>query len=166
MRFDSQDHLYVASTLGREIIIIDPKSGKIMKRLGLPEIDLGIPDDLAFGPDGSLYWTSLVSGEVGRLSIMMTSLGAKRLQLLKEAVPEANRDEFIGALRSKPDIQQIPFAIRPARISTADDLAYWLDLLADEIKRRAALEEIPDAMFALHAVLETALQRLRGDWYH
>jgi hypothetical protein len=76
-------------------------------------------------------------------------------------------NEFIGALQSKPDIQQIPFALRPARISTADDLAYWLNLLSDEIKRlEAADEEIPDAMFALHAVLETALQRLRGDWYH
>jgi hypothetical protein len=24
----------------------------------------------------------------------------------------------------------------------------------------------PDVMFALHAVLEIALQRLRSDWYH
>jgi hypothetical protein len=76
-------------------------------------------------------------------------------------------NEFIGALQSKPDIHEIPFALRPARISTADDLAYWLNLLSDEIKRLdTANKQIPDAMFALHAVLETALQRLRGDWYH
>ena len=35
-------------------------------------------------------------------------------------------NEFIGALQSKPDIEQISLALRPARISTADDLAYWL----------------------------------------
>jgi hypothetical protein len=46
-------------------------------------------------------------------------------------------------------------------------LAYWLRLLSEEIKQRdAADNEIPDVMFALHAVMETALQRLRNDWYH
>jgi hypothetical protein len=76
-------------------------------------------------------------------------------------------NEFIGALQSKPDFEQIPVALRPARISTADDLTYWLTLLSDEIKRRDALdEESPDVIFALHAVLETALQKLRGNWYH
>jgi hypothetical protein len=51
--------------------------------------------------------------------------------------------------------------------NTAYDLAYWLNLLSEEIKQRdAGGDEIPDVMFALHAVLETALQRLRSDWYH
>jgi hypothetical protein len=40
-----------------------------------------------------------------------------------------------------------------------------LDLISEEIRERDAVaEEIPDMMFALHAVLETALQKLRGDW--
>jgi len=65
--FDSNDRLHIASVFGREILVMDPETGEIQDRLG---IDLGVegPDDLAFGPDGSLYWTSIVTGEVGRLS--------------------------------------------------------------------------------------------------
>jgi hypothetical protein len=50
------------------------------------------------------------------------------------------------------------------RIAEAPDIAEVFDLM--KRRRDAAKEEIPDVMFALHAVLETALQRLRGDWYH
>jgi len=65
--FDSQDRLHIGSVVGREILIMDPKSGKIIDRIGT---DQGVegPDDLAFGPDGSLYWTSILTGEVGRLT--------------------------------------------------------------------------------------------------
>lgn len=64
--FDDNDMLYIASAAGREILVMDPKSGGIVDRLGT---DLGIdtPDDLTFGPDGSLYWTAIMTGEVGRL---------------------------------------------------------------------------------------------------
>jgi len=76
-------------------------------------------------------------------------------------------NEFIGDLQRMPEVQQIPTLLVPGWINTADDLAYWLRLLSEEIQRRdAADEEIPDIMFALHAVLETALQRLRSGWYH
>ena len=75
--------------------------------------------------------------------------------------------DFIIELHRSGAIEQIPRIVRPGRINTADDLSYWFNLLSDEIKRRDAAEEkIPDVMLALHAVLETALQRLRGDWYH
>ena len=65
--FDSEDRLHIASVAGREIVVMDPKSGRILNRLGT---DVGVegPDDLAFGPDGSLYWTAITTGEVGRLS--------------------------------------------------------------------------------------------------
>jgi sugar lactone lactonase YvrE len=58
--------LYVASVLGREILIMDPKNGKILETYG-PAQGVAGPDDLVFGPDGSLYWTDILSGEVGRL---------------------------------------------------------------------------------------------------
>jgi len=65
--FDEEDHLYIASALGREIVVMDPQSGAILERIGT---DRGVetPDDLHFGPDGSLYWTSIMTGEVGRLT--------------------------------------------------------------------------------------------------
>jgi len=65
LMFDNQDRLYVASVGGREIVVMDPQSGAIFDRLG-PGQGVEGPDDLAFGPDGSLYWTSLFNGEVGR----------------------------------------------------------------------------------------------------
>ena len=76
-------------------------------------------------------------------------------------------NEFIVGLHHVHQLQEIPVALRPGRVATADDLAFWLNLLSEEIRQRDAVgDEIPDVMFALHAVLETALQRLRSDWYH
>ena len=65
--FDAKDRLYIASSVGREIVVMDPETGKILDRLG-PKVGVESPDDLAFGPDGSLYWTAILTGEVGRLS--------------------------------------------------------------------------------------------------
>ncbi|MBC2697402.1 MAG: hypothetical protein HF974_03490 [ANME-2 cluster archaeon] len=65
--FDSKDRLHIASTVGREIVVMDPETGEILDRLG-PDVGVEGPEDLIFGPDGSLYWTSFLTGEVGRLS--------------------------------------------------------------------------------------------------
>jgi sugar lactone lactonase YvrE len=65
--FDASDRLHISSAAGREIIVMDPETGEILDRLG-PDVGVESPDDLAFGPDGSLYWTALLAGEVGRLS--------------------------------------------------------------------------------------------------
>ena len=65
--FDRADRLFIASVWGGEIVVMDPRTGKIIKRLG-SEVGVQGPDDMAFGPDGSLYWTDLLTGEVGRLS--------------------------------------------------------------------------------------------------
>ena len=59
--------VYVASIAGREIVVYDPSNGRVQMRLG-PEQGVEGPDDVAFGLDGSLYWTELFSGNVGRMS--------------------------------------------------------------------------------------------------
>jgi sugar lactone lactonase YvrE len=58
-------HLYVASVLSGEIVAFDVDSGDVVHRFG-PADGVLNPDDLTFGPDGSLYWTDLFAGEVGR----------------------------------------------------------------------------------------------------
>jgi hypothetical protein len=74
-------------------------------------------------------------------------------------------NEFLEALYHSGEAGRIPLTMR--RISTADDLSYWFSLVSEEIKRQEAAEEdTPDVLFGLHAVLETALQRLRAGWYH
>lgn len=65
IRFDAQDRLHVASVFGREVVVMDPNDGTILDRVTFEDGIEG-PDDLAFGPDGSLYWTSIVTGAVGR----------------------------------------------------------------------------------------------------
>jgi sugar lactone lactonase YvrE len=72
--FDASDRLHIASVAGREIIVMDPQSGEILDRLG-PDMGIETPDDLTFGPDGSLYWTAILTGEVGRLSPDGTNTG-------------------------------------------------------------------------------------------
>ena len=72
LAFDSHDRLHIASVLGREIVVMDPRTGKILDRLG-PALGVETPDDVTFGPLGSVYqddvfWTALFTGEVGRLS--------------------------------------------------------------------------------------------------
>jgi sugar lactone lactonase YvrE len=59
--------LYIASLRGNEIVVANASTGAILKRLGLKQ-GVKTPDDLAFGPDGSLYWTSYDTGKVCRLS--------------------------------------------------------------------------------------------------
>ncbi|HEX5690767.1 MAG TPA: hypothetical protein VFX76_12225, partial [Roseiflexaceae bacterium] len=65
LAFDGADRLHIASVGGREIVVMDARNGAILDRYG-PEQGVEGPDDLAFGPDGALYWTSLFSGAVGR----------------------------------------------------------------------------------------------------
>ncbi|MDY7094061.1 MAG: SMP-30/gluconolactonase/LRE family protein [Acidobacteriota bacterium] len=63
LRFDAADRLHVASFLGREIVVLDADSGDVLERVPRSS---DTPDDLVFGPDGSMYWTSLLTGVVTR----------------------------------------------------------------------------------------------------
>lgn len=67
LQFGSDGLLYVASDLERAIVAIDPRSGRRVHTFG-PPLGVETPDDLTFGPDGSLYWTALLTGEVARLT--------------------------------------------------------------------------------------------------
>lgn len=60
-------NLYIASFLNNEIIVMNKQNGKIIRRLSR---DMGIesPDDLVFGPDGSLYWTETILGSVAKMA--------------------------------------------------------------------------------------------------
>ena len=63
--FGPDGNLYIASVVSSAILAIDPESGEIVSRWGADDGVNG-PDDLAFGADGSVYWTDIAVGEVGR----------------------------------------------------------------------------------------------------
>ncbi len=65
--FDSDNQLYIASIVSRKIYRVDRETGEILKTFGTEQGVEG-PDDLIVGPDGSIYWTSVFTGEIGRLS--------------------------------------------------------------------------------------------------
>jgi sugar lactone lactonase YvrE len=67
MTFDAQGLLHVASVFGDEILSIDPETGSLIGTIGANMQVVG-PDEVAFGPDSSIYWTSFGAGEVCRLS--------------------------------------------------------------------------------------------------
>src|SRR5215218_9340863 len=58
--------VYVASVLGDEITVHDPRTGAIVDRIG-PERGVHGPDDVVVAPDGTVYWTELLAGNVGLL---------------------------------------------------------------------------------------------------
>jgi sugar lactone lactonase YvrE len=65
LRFDAAGRLHIASVFGREVVVMDPRDGAILDRYTAAD-GVETPDDLAFGPDGSLYWTEIATGQVGR----------------------------------------------------------------------------------------------------
>lgn len=77
LTFDEHDQLYVGSVLGQAIYTVDTRTGEVSEFIGPPR---GLADDLEFGPDGSLVWTSILTGIVhvrrpdGRIEVLADNL--------------------------------------------------------------------------------------------
>lgn len=65
--FDANGLLYIASSLGQSMTIMNPETGEIVNRLG-PQQGVFFPDDLTFSSDGTLFWTDIAAGFVFSLS--------------------------------------------------------------------------------------------------
>ena len=139
--FDRHDRLYIASVSGREIVVMDPDSGKILDRIG-PERGVESPDDLTFGPDGSLYWTALLTGEVGKLTpdgkkviVAQGLMGANPITFSEDGRLFVARD-FMGDGLYELD----PNGVKPPRaIDENAGRSEWLRLRAGRQAVRAAL---------------------------
>ncbi len=59
-------NVYVASVIGDEITVHNPRNGAILDRIG-PERGVHGPDDIVIAPDGIIYWTEILAGNVGML---------------------------------------------------------------------------------------------------
>ncbi len=67
IHFGPDGLLYLASVVTPAVAAVDPDSGEILELWGEAEGVLS-PDDIAFAPDGSAYWTDIAHGTVGRRS--------------------------------------------------------------------------------------------------
>jgi sugar lactone lactonase YvrE len=66
---DHAGRLLVASVWGQQIVAVNRLTGKVLQRYGpmYRGVPIGTPDDVAVGPDGSIYWTDIMGGMVGRI---------------------------------------------------------------------------------------------------
>lgn len=67
MAFDQDDNLWVGHISARTITKIDPDSGRVLATFG-PIDGVEGSDDLTVGPDGAVYYTAILTGEVGRIA--------------------------------------------------------------------------------------------------
>jgi sugar lactone lactonase YvrE len=66
--FDKNDRLYIASVFGGVIHVMDTRTGKILETLG-KEKGVDGPDDVEVAPDGGIYYTDILKGNICRRDI-------------------------------------------------------------------------------------------------
>ncbi len=59
------DTIWLASVTSDQVLQVDRESGAILTRVDAPGSS---PDDVAVGPDGSVYWTGFADGSIGRIT--------------------------------------------------------------------------------------------------
>ena len=65
LRFGPGGNLYVCTQAG--LAVLDLELGQLVDLIG-PERGVHGPEDVIFGPDGSMYWAEMFLGEVGRMA--------------------------------------------------------------------------------------------------
>jgi sugar lactone lactonase YvrE len=78
MHFSKDGLLYVASVLGSELVVLNPDTGAVVRRLTRADGVEG-PDDVAFDSAGAFYWTSILTGEVAGFRTDGTRVTAAKL---------------------------------------------------------------------------------------
>ena len=91
MHFGPDGLLYVASVIGSELVVLDPETGEVKRRIGQ---GVNSPDDVAFSSDGSFYWTSILSGEVAGIRPDGSRVVAARLTPGSNPITFSNDDRL------------------------------------------------------------------------
>jgi sugar lactone lactonase YvrE len=66
LRFGPDGRLYACTLAG--IAVLDLAQGQLVDLIGPERGVSGFPEDVIFGPDGSMYWSSMFAGSVGRMA--------------------------------------------------------------------------------------------------
>src|SRR4030095_931987 len=121
MHFSNDGLLYVASLLGSELIVLDPDTGQVQRRLGATEGVAG-PDDVAFAPDGAFYWTSILTGEVAGIRPDGTRVTAAKLSPGVNPITFSDDGRLFVAQCFFGDklFELDPLGVKPARVIRED----------------------------------------------
>ena len=85
LTFDKENRLYAGSVIGMATYLIDTEIGSVETFIGPPN---GMADDLEFGPDGTLFWTSYLLGKVHTMD------ADGKIKVLAEGLPGINSLAF------------------------------------------------------------------------
>ena len=66
LAMNNEDHLVIASIESKAVFVMDTDTGKILKTYRDPLITG--PDDISIAKDGSIYYTDIFSGNIGKIS--------------------------------------------------------------------------------------------------
>lgn len=75
------EHVYVGSVVGQSIYKVDTQSGEWEVFAGPPE---GMADDIEFAPDGTIFWTSFLTGK------LHARKGDEPIRVLAQGLPGMN----------------------------------------------------------------------------
>ncbi|HOE17104.1 MAG TPA: SMP-30/gluconolactonase/LRE family protein [Syntrophorhabdaceae bacterium] len=89
LAIDKDDHLVIAAINPKAIFVMDTDTGKILKKYTHPLITG--PDDVSIAKDGSIYYTDIFSGNVGKISPV------------GEVTLMANLGPWVNSIRLSPD---------------------------------------------------------------
>ncbi len=67
LAIDNNDHLVIAAINPKAVYVMDTKTGKILKTYRHPTLISG-PDDVTIAKDGTIYYTDIFSGIVGKIN--------------------------------------------------------------------------------------------------
>ena len=122
IHFGPDGLLYVASVIGSDLTVINPETGAEVKRFTAADGVIG-PDDVAFASDGSVYWTSILTGEVAGFDVDGNKVVSAQLAPGPNPITFSNDDRlFISQCFLGTNVYELdPKGIEPARL-IADDL--------------------------------------------
>lgn len=63
--FDSNDQIHMANLVSHEIHKLDPETGELLATIDI-EDGVVTPDDVTVGPGDAVYWTAILTGQIGR----------------------------------------------------------------------------------------------------
>lgn len=90
LAIDNDDHLVIACINPKAIVVMDTDTGKILKTYRHPTLISG-PDDVTIAKDGTIYYTDIFSGNVGKIS------PAGEISLVMKLLP------WVNSIRLSPD---------------------------------------------------------------